>query len=116
MVSISPGDRREIEGEVTHCEVVRERASWKDTTLSDADGTVHVGSTVHEQAMEVQTGGLIPQGVLDINNNLIAFSSNDRWNGPLVVNSNHRACLLAIGVCVGPTYVEVICDGCAVSD
>jgi hypothetical protein len=72
--------------------------------------------SVHEQAMEVQTCRFISQGVLDIDDDLVAFGSYDGGYWPLVVDANDRPCLLAVGVCVGPAYVEVICNGCALSN
>ena len=114
--SASYNNMRDIKSKATHREVLSQRTSRKDAALSDTNWTIHVGSSVHEESMEVQTGRLISERVLDIDNDLVAFGSNDWGNGPLVVDTNHRACLLAIWVGVGPAYVEVICDGCAVSD
>jgi hypothetical protein len=66
--------------------------------------------------MKMQTCRLISKGVFDIDDNLVAFSSYDGRNWPLVVDAHNRPGLLTIGICVGPAYVEVICDSCALSD
>ena len=37
----------------THGEIVREHAAWRNGTLSDADGAIHVIGTIHVEAMEM---------------------------------------------------------------
>lgn len=67
-------------------------------------------STIHVQAVEMQTRRLIPQGVLDIDNDLVAFRNDYRWQRPLSVDANDWTCLLAVGIRVDPSYVEVMRD------
>ena len=66
--------------------------------------------TVHVQTMEMQRRRLISKRVLDIDNDLITFVGNDRWDGPLTIDAHHGAILLAIWVCVCPSDVKVIGD------
>ena len=66
--------------------------------------------TIHIQAVEVQTRALITQRVFDVDDNLIAFGSDNRWNWPLAIDSDDRPIILAVRIGVCPRYVEVICD------
>ena len=65
--------------------------------------------------MEVKTGRLIAQGVLNIDDDLVAFCCYNGRYRPFSVDANHGTCLLAIRIRVRPSYVEVVCDGSAAS-
>lgn len=84
--------------------------------MCNSDWTIHVRSTVHVQAVEMQTCGLISQGVLDVDDDLVAFRDYYRRQRPLSVDANDWACLLAVGIRMDPSYVEIIRDGRAGSD
>ena len=60
--------------------------------------------------MKVQTCGLIDQGILDIDNDLVAFGGYNGRDRPLSVDADYWAVVLAVRIGVGPCYVEVIGD------
>jgi hypothetical protein len=69
-----------------------------------------VSRAIHVQSMKVETGALVAQGVLNVDNDLITFGRNDRRDWPLPVDTDDRAIVLTVRVGVCPTYVEVVCD------
>ena len=82
----------------TDCEVVRERVTRENTTLSNRNRSVHVRGPVHVKSMEMKTCGLITKAVLDVDYQLISFVSHNGGDGPLAVDSHDRTVLLAIRI------------------
>lgn len=78
--------------------------------MSDGRGAVHVVRAVHVESMEMKTGGFIAKGVLDVDDDLVAFGRYDGRDGPLSVDANHRTVVLAVGVGMCPGYVKVVGD------
>jgi hypothetical protein len=81
-----------------------------DRALGNADGAVHVGGAILENAMEVDAGALVAETVVDVDNHLVALGRVESGNGPLAVDADDGAVLAAIGVAVHPRHVEVIGD------
>ena len=57
----------------TYGEVVGELGSSRDTTLRDLSWAVHFRGAVHEEAVEMESRGLVPQLIIDVDDDLIAF-------------------------------------------
>lgn len=101
---------------LTYCKIVREGAPGGDPALSNTNNTIHMRCAIHVQAMEMQARRLISQRVLNIDNDLVAFRGYNSWKWPFSIDAHDRACVLAIRICVQPSYVEVVGDSCTLSD
>jgi hypothetical protein len=78
--------------------------------LGDADGAVHVGGPILEEAVEVDAGALVAEAVVDVDDHLVALVGVERGQRPLAVDADDGAVVAAIGVAVHPRHVEVVCD------
>ena len=96
-----------------HREIVSKRASGLDRTLGHTRNTVHVGSTILVETVEVQTRAFIAELVNYIDHNAVSHSRSDVRYRPLPVDSNYRSIEKAIRVSGDPCDVEIVCDsGC----
>lgn len=93
-----------------YLEIVCEMGSWRNVALRYLDGPVHVRGGVLEQAVEVQRGGLVPEGVDDIDDDPVADICLNARNRPFAIDSYHRSICLSIGIGRHPPDVEVVRD------
>lgn len=70
--------------------------------------------TIHEQAMEMQTGACIAKLIVQVDDNSIAFCGCNLWNGPLVVDAHNGAFEGTIWVCSNPCDVEIVSNSSGV--
>jgi hypothetical protein len=63
---------------------------------------------MHVEAVEVKTRTLISQLILYIDNDSIANSSSDWWNGPFSIDANDRTLKRTIRICSNPFDSEVV--------
>lgn len=79
---------------------------------------IHFRCTIHEQAMEMKSGGLISQLIVDIDDDLIADSRRHYWQRPLIVDADGWSLEGAIRVCSDPGDVEIVgaCCRCCFRD
>lgn len=96
---------------MTYCEVIRKRLPRGDWTLGDHYGSIHMIGTILVDAVEVQAGGLVPEGILYIDDNAIALGGYNGGDGPLPVDPYDRPCLETIWVGIDPGYIEIISYG-----
>ncbi len=82
----------------TYREVVSEAGAGLDWTLRDKGRPIHVGSAVHEQAMEMEGGGLISQRIQHVDDDPVADVCFDPREGPLAVDSDRWPIPQAIGI------------------
>ena len=66
--------------------------------------------TLHQQAVEMKTGGLVAELVVEMDDNLVVHIGVDGGNRPLAVDSNDRPLESTIWIRRGPSDVEVIGD------
>ena len=79
--------------------------------MRDLTRPVHIGCPIHEDAVEVQRGGLVTELVLDVDDDLVALSRPHDGQRPLPVDANGRPLEHAIGVGPDPGDVEIVGDG-----
>ena len=58
----------------THGELISKLRSRLNSTLANLGWTVHISSTIHVEAMEMESGGLIAKLVIDIDDNSIIYT------------------------------------------
>lgn len=92
----------------THLEVVGKPLAREDGTLRDMHRPVHMGGTLHEQAVKMQRGGLVAERVEDIDYQLVALVDVDGRNRPLAVDADDRAVGRTVRVGREPAYLEVV--------
>lgn len=96
--------------ELTYRKIIDKRASGANLTLCDTGRPIHVGSSLLIQAMEMQAGGLVAEGVLYVDNNTISFCCRNRRDRPFAVYSNDGTGCMSIRVGMDPGYIEIIAD------
>lgn len=107
---------RSLSGE-HYGEVVGEFRAGLNRALSNLGGTVHVVGPVHEEAVEVESGALVAELILDIDDELVANSGSHNRQWPLAVDANGWSLEQSIWVGSNPGDVEVVghgrcfCDG-----
>ena len=65
-------------------------------------------SSIHEKTMEMQARTLIPELIVDINDNTIPHGCSDGRQGPMAVNANSRTIGGSIGIPTDPGYIKII--------
>jgi len=58
----------------------------------------------------MKCSGLVPELILDVDDDSIANLSGHNWNWPFAVDSNCWSFERAIRICVDPSDVKVVCD------
>ena len=103
-------DRYTFGSTKAHLEVVSDRLSWRYAALSRSNWAIHMSRTVHVQAMKMQAGGLVPELVQNVDNNLIANSRRDVRYRPFAVYANDWTWKRTIRIRGHPGDIEVVCD------
>lgn len=93
--------------EAAYLEFVNERSSDGDRALGNANRSIHMGSAIMIQTVEMQTRRLVAQVVLDVDDKLIPNSRSDLGYRPLPVDADSWA-REAIRLSGHPSNVEVI--------
>lgn len=97
---------------MANLEAVCEARTWRDGTLMHLASSIHtVGSLLH-QTVEMETGGLVPQFIVDVDDDMIPDIGFESGTWPLAVDAYDRPHLGAIRVGINPCDVPVIGDGC----
>ena len=65
-----------------------ESLSWPDWALHNSNGTIHRVSTILEQAVKVDAGGLIAELIDEMYCNLLANVDIQDWCRPLPIDAN----------------------------
>lgn len=97
-------------------EIVGEFASWRNTTLGHLRRPIHLAGAIHEQTVEMQSCGLIPELIVNIDNDLVPYSRCDDGGWPFPIDANGWSLILTIWVCSYPADREVIYHGSCFSD
>ena len=95
---------------LTHCEIIREVFTGRNTALGHSDRTIHLVSPVHVQTVEMKARGLVVQVVLNVDNDSISHTGCDGWQRPLAVDAHDRAHKGGIRIGVDPADIEIIGD------
>ena len=109
--------------------VVRKTRAWRNATLCDTNGAVHLISPVLEETMEVDASALVPElqcvsitdkSKIDMLSYLVVYIGNDsvtfrkveqrKW--PLSIDSHDGTLSHSIRVRSYPRYIPIKCDGC----
>src|ERR1700712_1318399 len=94
----------------TYRKVVCESGSWWHSALRYTSRTIHVRSSVLEHTMEMEGCAHIPEAVVQIHNELVAFGYSNGRDGPLVIQANNRSLELAIWIGSNPSGIKVVCN------
>jgi hypothetical protein len=86
-------------------------SGW-NRALRDLTRPVHIGRPIHEDAVEMQRGGLIAELVVNVDDNLVALGRPHDGKRPLSIDANGWPLEHAIGICPDPGDVEIVGDDC----
>ncbi len=76
-----------------------------------ASGAIHGGTPLLKKSMEMKTSALIPQSVVDIDDNAISNIGIDGWTWPLAVYANDWSHHRSIWIRHDPGDIPVVRDG-----
>jgi hypothetical protein len=79
--------------------------------LRDPDGTIHMGGTILEKPMEMNTGALVPKLIDHIDDDPVSNGGRYVRERPLVVNADDRTWKRIVGVGGDPGNAPVVCNG-----
>jgi hypothetical protein len=91
----------------TYSEIISERRTRRNTTLSNANNSVHLVRAIHEKAVKVQRSALITEVIVQVDDDSVADSGFYARNWPLSVDTHDRSRVEAIRVSKDPAYIEV---------
>lgn len=94
---------------MTYQKGIRDARAWRNGALRDTTWPVHVIGIDLVDAMEMQTGGLIAEFIVQVDNNDVAHSGLDLWTGPGSVDANDGS-RKAIRARCDPGDIPIVCD------
>jgi hypothetical protein len=92
----------------THSEIISERRTRRNTTLSNANNSVHLVRAIHEKAVKVQRSALIAEVIVQADDDSVADSGFYARNWPLSIDTDNRSRVKTVRVPEDPAYIEVI--------
>jgi hypothetical protein len=67
-----------------------------------------MSGTIHVQAVEMKTGRLVSQLVVNLNDNVVADIGSDNWKRPLAIDANCWSNKSTVWIGINPGDVEVV--------
>lgn len=102
-------------GREAYIEVVGElRARW-NAALRDHCWAIHLGASIHVQAVEMESRALVPELVVNVDDDGVIDGGANGRQRPLSIDANGWAHKGTIWICEDPSDVEIIDDGRSLS-